>query len=50
VTFVQEEEGENCSMTLDCSDVNGYSIKATMSGMIIPQIIESDAMVKGLRR
>jgi hypothetical protein len=48
VTFVQE--GENCSMTLDCSDVNGYSIKATMSGMIIPQIIESDAMVKGLRR
>ena len=48
VTFVQE--GENCSMTLDCSDVNGYSIKATMSGMIIPQIIEPDAMVKGLRR
>lgn len=31
VTFVQE--GEECHMTLDCVDAEGYAIKATMSGM-----------------
>lgn len=31
VTFVQE--GESCQMTLDCCDAQGYTIKATLSGV-----------------
>jgi hypothetical protein len=43
VTFVQE--GDSCHMTLDCTDAEGYTIKATMSGMFISDSGAAEAML-----
>lgn len=44
VTFAQE--GNTCAMTLDCSDEEGYAIKATLSGMLISDSYAPEALRK----
>lgn len=44
VIFVQE--GESCHMTLDCCDAEGYTIKATLSGIFITDSFANEAMLK----
>lgn len=44
VTFTQE--GDTCAMTLDCSDEEGYSIKATLSGAFISDSYAPEALMK----
>ena len=44
VTFAQE--GNTCVMTLDCSDEEGYAIKATLSGMLISDSYAPEALSK----
>lgn len=44
VTFAQE--GNTCAMTLDCSDEDGYAIKATLSGMLISDSYAPEALSK----
>lgn len=44
VAFTQE--GNTCAMTLDCSDEEGYSIKATLSGMVISDSYAPEALMK----
>lgn len=48
VTFTQE--GNTCTMTLDCSDEEGYSIKATLSGMLISDSYVPEALAKHFNR
>lgn len=48
VTFTQE--GDTCAMTLDCSDEEGYSIKATLSGMLVSDSYVPEAFVCTLNR
>lgn len=48
VTFTQE--GDTCAMTLDCSDEEGYSIKATLSGMLVSDSYLPEAFVCTLNR
>lgn len=48
VTFVQE--GETCTMELNCRDVFGCSIKATMSGRCMSFRVEPEAMLQNLVR
>lgn len=48
VTFVQE--GDTCTMQLDCSDVEGYSIKATLSGEFISESFAPEALTKRFNR
>lgn len=48
VTFTQE--GDTCAMTLDCSDKEGYSIKATLSGMLVSDSYVPEAFVCTLNR
>lgn len=48
VTFTQE--GDTCAMTLDCSDEEGYSIKATLSGMLVSDSYVTEAFVCTLNR
>ena len=48
VTFTQE--GDTCAMTLDCSDEEGYSIKATLSGMLVSDSYVPEAFVYTLNR
>lgn len=43
VAFVQE--GESCHMTLNCNDAEGYTIKATMSGMLFTESSAAQAML-----
>ena len=43
VAFVQE--GESCHMTLNCNDAEGYTIKATMSGMLYTESSAAQAML-----
>ena len=44
VTFTQE--GDTCAMTLDCSDEEGYAIKATLSGAFISDSYAPEALMK----
>lgn len=44
VTF--EQEGETCTMELNCSDVYGCTIKATMSGVYMSANVEPEALLK----
>ncbi len=48
VTFTQEDD--TCAMTLDCSDEEGYSIKATLSGMLVSDSYVPEAFVYTLNR
>lgn len=48
VIFTQE--GNTCAMTLDCSDEEGYSIKATLSGMLISDSYAPEALMKRFNR
>lgn len=44
VTFAHE--GSNCTMTLDCNDEEGYSIKATLSGVLISDSYAPEALLR----
>lgn len=48
VTFVQE--GDSCQMTLDCSDAEGYTIKATLSGMFVSDSFAPETLLKRFNR
>lgn len=48
VTF--EQEGESCTMVLNCSDADGHSIKATMSGTYMSSSPEPEALLKSLKK
>lgn len=48
VTFAQE--GEACAMVLDCSDEEGYAIKATLSGMLVSDYYAPETLMKRFNR
>lgn len=48
VTFTQD--GDGCAMTLDCSDAEGYAIKATLSGMFLSESFAPGAFMQAFNR
>ena len=48
VTFTQD--GDTCAMTLECGDEEGYSIKATLSGMLISDSYAQESLLRTFNR